>query len=221
MIARSLLLASLFVLGCSPRTRPADIVPCTAGQMVQIGCAMATGRLCRGDPALRICDGATVPASCVEGAPGQLAFDDDAGGSNCPLAQVVCPSTGAITVVPEGRGEWVCPWETAVVPIADRGPETLSCTPGAMLAAGCDGVVGDVCRGDPTLRVCEGNLDPGACATSSLYLVEDDDGGDVGQCPRGSFTCPASGRITVVPAGYGGRPGTEWDCIWDIGVPAI
>jgi hypothetical protein len=221
MHTRTLALALLFAIGCSPRTRPADVVTCTPGMMLQVGCADSIGRFCSGDPELRICDGATVPADCIEGATTQLAFDDDGGGSECPVAQLLCPPSGRITVVPDGTGSWVCPWAVGDASLVDRGPETLSCTPGAMLAAGCDGVIGDVCRGDSTIRVCEGSLSVDACIAASSPLVQDDDGGAVGYCPLGRFTCPPSGRITVVPQGYSGRPGSEWDCRWDIGAPAI
>jgi hypothetical protein len=213
---------TLLALGCSPRTRPADVVACTPGTMLQVGCADAIGRFCSGDPEIRVCEGSTLPADCIEGAATQLAFDDDSGGSQCPVAQLLCPSSGHITVVPDGSSvaSWVCPWAVGTIPVSDRPAETLSCTPGAMLAAGCDGTVGSLCRGDPTIRVCEGSLTPAACI-AGMALVQDDDGGATGLCPLGRFTCPPSGRITVVPQGFGMRPPADWDCLWDIGVPAI
>ncbi len=222
-LAPFLFSALFFAVGCSPHTRPADVVPCTPGMMLQVGCADSIGRFCSGDPNIRVCDGATLPADCVEGATSQLAFDDDGGGSNCPVAQLLCPTSGRITVVPDGTGSWVCPWAVGDASLVDRGPESLSCTPGAMLAAGCDGVIGDVCRGDPTIRVCDGNLTAEACIATTPPLVQNDDSGTAGAhlCPLGRFTCPPSGRITVVPQGYNSRPGSEWDCRWDIGAPAI
>jgi hypothetical protein len=218
---RTLALALVLVASCSARTRPADVVPCEAGTMVRVGCADSVGRFCVGDPELRVCDGDTPPASCIEGATTELAFNDNADGEQCPVAELLCPASGHITVVPSSSSDraWVCSWATATIPVADRAAETLSCTPGAMLAAGCDGTVGGLCRGDPTIRVCEGSLTPDACLTGTA-IVTDDDGGE-GVCPLARFTCPPSGRITVVPQGFSMRPPSEWDCLWDIGVPAI
>jgi hypothetical protein len=214
----ALSLALLASVGCSSRSRPADVVPCSPGAMIQVGCAAEIGRACTRDPAIRVCDGATPPSACVEGAATELAFDDDSGSELCPIAMLLCPASGQITVVPENAG--FCSWDIGPAPMVDRLAATVSCTPGALLAAGCDGTVGDLCRGDPTIRVCDGTLDVAACTASTTVLLDDDDGGE-GVCPLGTFTCPASGRITVVPRGFAMRPPSDWDCFWDIGAPAI
>lgn len=214
-------LALLLVVGCSPRTRPGDVVSCTPGTMVEFGCSDDLGRHCAGDPTLTVCDGSTIPDDCVTGAPTFIASDQNGGTDSCPVTGALCPASGRLTVQPSGPASdgWVCAWTSRDTALVDRPAATLSCTPGAMLAAGCDGTIGDLCRGDPTIRVCEGAVTPAQC-TSSTELTSDDDTG-TDRCPLADFTCPPSGSITVVPGGYGGASPAQWDCRWDVGVPGI
>ena len=99
---------------------------------------------------------------------------------------------------------------TAMGPSRDCGwvvAGMFPCTAGAMIAAACTtGCVAGACTGDPVMRVCPGTT---AC-TGREALGSDDDCAAGNYCPRATFTCPASGQVTVLTAAY--RAGELYTC---------
>lgn len=93
----------------------------------------------------------------------------------------------------------------------DRIPDTLTCTAGESLLVGCTSRVGSPCSGDPAIDVCDGTVVPSACdATTRIATADDVDGA----CPELVVTCPASGRVTIVPRPA--TPGGASACYWDV-----
>lgn len=84
---------------------------------------------------------------------------------------------------------------------------TFTCTAGAMVHASCGaGCAASACTGDPVMRVCDG---ASAC-TGREAIGSDDDCMASVYCPSAAFTCPASGRVTVMTAPY--RTGDMFTC---------
>jgi hypothetical protein len=114
-----LIAASALAFGaCSTGTtgRGAEIVGCTAGLEVTIGCGSRGLGSCVGDPILTVCDGGSGPAiDCVNSsAPGFLGLNDDDTG-RCPGVTVTCPASGQIAVRPSAfSGIPECNWQTRV-----------------------------------------------------------------------------------------------------------
>jgi len=105
-----------------------------------------------------------------------------------------------------------CGWTTEGTP--------RSCTPGARVQvgcnAGCSPAIG-VCAGDPMLRICPGDR---PCMRDAQIAANDDScpGGDGGPdthlCSNVTFTCPASGRYTILSGAF--RAGGAYECHFDI-----
>ncbi|MBK6529034.1 MAG: hypothetical protein IPF99_05470 [Deltaproteobacteria bacterium] len=105
-----------------------------------------------------------------------------------------------------------CGWTTEGTP--------RSCTPGARVQvgcnAGCSPAIG-VCAGDPMLRICPGDR---PCMREAQIAANDDScpGGDGGPdthlCSNVTFTCPASGRYTILSGAF--RAGGAYECHFDI-----
>jgi hypothetical protein len=86
------------------------------------------------------------------------------------------------------------------------------CLPGFRYRVGCnpDGCgVGLSCAGDPILRVCDVGT---PCVQDQALGQSDDACGNT--CPVAAFTCPESGRYTVLTAPY--RDGQGYDCRVDL-----
>lgn len=95
---------------------------------------------------------------------------------------------------------------------AERAADTVSCSPGATLVVGCNQACGlGSCAGDPSLRVCDGDTPTAAC-TEGTRLIEVDDtpAPCASSCPVAVLTCPASGRITVVPITLSSISACDW-----------
>lgn len=105
-----------------------------------------------------------------------------------------------------------CGWTTEGAP--------RSCTPGARVQvgcnAGCSPAIG-VCAGDPMLRICPGDR---PCMRGAQLAANDDScpGGDGGPdthlCSNVTFTCPASGRYTILSGAF--RAGGAYECHFDV-----
>lgn len=90
---------------------------------------------------------------------------------------------------------------------------TRTCTPGAAVAVGCNAMCAPplgTCAGDPMIRVCDGAT---PCENSHALAQNDDscapDGGR-NVCSSLTFTCPASGRYTILTGAY--RAGGAYEC---------
>ena len=72
-----------------------------------------------------------------------------------------------------------------------------------------------VCAGDPMLRICPGST---PCQDLTAIASNDDsspgDGGPTRLCSMTSFTCPASGRYTILSGSY--RAGGAYECHLDV-----
>ncbi len=116
-VVLSLLCAGVSALGaCSTGTtgRGAELVSCTAGLEVTIGCGSRSLGSCVGDPIITVCDGSSGAAiECVDSSsPGYLGRNDDDTG-RCPGLTVTCPASGQIAVRPSAfSGVPECNWET-------------------------------------------------------------------------------------------------------------
>ena len=99
--------------------RPGATEICTPGTRVVVGCASGCGSgSCVGDGVLRVCDGNVTPEACLALTDTTMTLGQTTSSScdsSCPQLQVVCPGSGAITVVSrsqyadEGFG---CDWIT-------------------------------------------------------------------------------------------------------------
>ncbi|MBI5513129.1 MAG: PQQ-dependent sugar dehydrogenase [Deltaproteobacteria bacterium] len=82
-----------------------------------------------------------------------------------------------------------------------------SCAPGAMVTLGCNARCSPPlgsCDGDAMLRACAGER---GCTGAEALATNDDACGT--RCPQVAFTCPSSGRFTVMTAAYtAGMPAT-------------
>ncbi len=103
-----------------------------------------------------------------------------------------------------------CGWQV-------EGP-ARACTPGARVEVGCNqGCMPALgaCAGDPMIRIC-----PGATPCQDLTAIasNDDscpgDGGPTRLCSLVSFTCPSSGRYTILTGAY--RAGGAYECHLDV-----
>ena len=76
-----------------------------------------------------------------------------------------------------------------------------TCTAGAMVTVGCSATCGlGTCMGDPILRVCP---DDAPCELRNALAQNDDSGcGMRDFCSQTMFTCPASGRYTLLVGAY-------------------
>jgi hypothetical protein len=106
-----------------------------------------------------------------------------------PLAKCPVPYDGL-----SGYGtQRECGWSSATRP-ADAGVAPVlgaPCTPGAPIRQGCS-----ACTGAPMLRACNGT---GACSAGDALAVAI----PADPCPLVSFTCPQSGRYSLLVANYG------------------
>ena len=100
-----------------------------------------------------------------------------------------------------------------------RGAEVVSCTAGLQVNVACGALGLGSCSGDPTLRVCDAALapDPLSCAAGMAQLGFNDDYAPPNRCPGVMVTCPASGRISVLPGVFSGVP----NCNWVASMPGI
>jgi len=114
LVALALVAGSL-APGCKAR-RGNETVDCTPGTEIWIGCnqACALGS-CSGDPWIQVCDGDVPPSEC--GDETLIAENDDPIDichSTCPVVQMVCPTSGHVTVTVRaysGRGSaQACDW---------------------------------------------------------------------------------------------------------------
>jgi hypothetical protein len=103
-------LALAIAIGCAP-TRDPGTIPCTPGEAITVACGCGVGS-CSGDPVLRVCDGARDVRACAD-ALEVIAESDDACGTRCPSAALVCPPGGSITVIHRAfrEGGYECAWE--------------------------------------------------------------------------------------------------------------
>lgn len=123
-LALSFLALAALVAGCKPN-RGAEIVDCTPGAHIWVGCNQACSLgTCSGDPWMLICDGDTPIAECDDDA--VLIESDDASEfcySTCPLAELRCPASGHITVTLRGyplrTSQFTCDWR-----VEERPPHT-------------------------------------------------------------------------------------------------
>ena len=99
-----------------------------------------------------------------------------------------------------------CGWQ-------QEGP-ARTCTPGAHVAVGCNqGCMPPLglCAGDPMIRICPGNL---PCPDLTALSANDDacpgDGGPTRLCSLTEFTCPSSGRYTILTGAF--RAGGAYEC---------
>lgn len=81
------------------------------------------------------------------------------------------------------------------------------CTPGEQVQVGCEKVRFSTCEGDPMVRVCDGA--DGACRGLDALGYSDDSYG--GLCPSAVVTCPESGTMEALIAGY--RSGQPAACV--------
>ena len=196
--------------------RGAEIVTCTPGAPMQVGCSdmCGIGHCSEGTARLDICDGVVTTGDCGSSmgtALGHWHLDvtdsTSSSGSGCdtrcPEAVVFCPTSGLITVSPSalssGSSDFFCQWAAVEAPHREDG--TVSCTPGARIAVGCAaGCNVGACVGQGGIRVCDGGLTTAQCdASSGTNLAQvygrsscDD------ECPEAVVACPASGAITVI-----------------------
>lgn len=211
------LLLALTALGTASgcKSRRAGTVACTPGAVVAVGCTATLGTVCSGDPRLTVCDAFAVPDAweCTSSSTGYLGFSDDGEGL-CPRVVVTCPASGNLSVRPEGSGSsWGCAYALEVLPPT---ASIVDCTPGEALMVGCNGSVGPMCTGDPTLTVCDASLvaDAESCARDGAgFLAYNDDSG--GLCPSVAVMCPASGRIAI-DANPFSAGSTSWSCAFAV-----
>ncbi len=70
---------------------------CTPGAAIIVGCAAACGLgSCTGDPILRVCDADRADGDCSF--PAAIGVGDNECGSECPLADTICPTSGSIAI---------------------------------------------------------------------------------------------------------------------------
>lgn len=94
-----------------------------------------------------------------------------------------------------------------------RDTEVITCTPGVSVMVACGGGCGlGRCSGDATLTVCDGTLSVDACMSGAPGFLGFNDDGCGSLCPGLTVTCPTSGTLLVVPAGYMGR---DFSCSWE------
>ncbi len=115
--------------------------------------------------------------------------------NNDAVARVTVPSYDIAQVCPEEgtRGDFrrACGWEVR---------EVGACERGHIVEIGCGGCgFGDMCEGDPMMRVCDGNMTQ--CLPSSALAQRDNGCEDGNTCPHVEFACPESGAFTVWTAG--------------------
>jgi hypothetical protein len=218
-----------------PGGRGAEIISCTPGAPMRVGCSdtCGIGSCDPGTARLRICDGTVTTSDCQAGPSGNWVLDvttstSSSQGSDCdnrcPELVVACPASGTLTVSPGassfgGGGDFWCRWDAVEAPHRDDG--TVPCTPGARVvvgcAAGCD--VG-ACLGNGGIRVCDGGLTPADCRASGSTNL----GNAFGRsscddaCPETVVTCPPSGAITVVSASSFSSPAVyeAFACDWSV-----
>lgn len=107
----------------SPPHHADDLVQCTPGTRVVVGCAAGCNAgSCVGNGGIRVCDGALTAADCRAQSTGNLgdAYGRSSCDDNCPETVVTCPPSGAITVVsaasftstPSFDEGFACDWTT-------------------------------------------------------------------------------------------------------------
>jgi hypothetical protein len=100
-----------------------------------------------------------------------------------------------------------CGWSFATRP-ADAGAASVlgaPCTPGAAVDQGCAD-----CTGFPMLRACDGSTTCPAVAALAAAITP-----PRGTCPVVSFTCPDSGRYSLLVAAYGVGEARPYDAFWN------
>jgi hypothetical protein len=111
------LLAAVALMACGGGGgggRGAEIVTCTPGNVITVGCGAEMLGMCTGDPVLDFCDGSMVAASaCMSGAAGFIISEDDTMGL-CPGLTLTCPASGMLAVRPRafGTNPFTCDWAT-------------------------------------------------------------------------------------------------------------
>lgn len=101
--------------GCAGPTgtvgRGAELISCTSGMNVTIGCGASGLGSCSGDPILTVCDGATTAPLDCDSANSLGRNDDYAPPDRCPAVTVVCPTSGSLAVKPTAfSGVPTCQW---------------------------------------------------------------------------------------------------------------
>jgi len=214
--------------------RGAEIVSCTPGTPMQIGCSdtCGIGHCAEGSARLRICDGVVTTGDCASGSGTalghwMLSVTDSSGGSGCdtrcPEAVVSCPASGLITVSPSALStttrDFFCQWEAVEAPHRDDG--MVSCTPGTRVVVGCAaGCHVGACLGEGGIRVCDGGLTAAQCEASSASNLAQAYGSSScdTHCPETVVTCPASGAITVISRASfsSSSPEQGFGCNWAV-----
>jgi hypothetical protein len=96
----------------------------------------------------------------------------------------------------------------------NRAPDVTTCTPGTSVLVACgSGCRLGACSGDATLTVCDGTLSIDSCMAGAEGFLGFNDDMCGSLCPGLTVTCPPSGTLLVVPAGYMGR--TDFTCAWE------
>lgn len=212
-----------------------EVGQCQQGNIVQLGCTGAAGcgglGSCEGDPMLRVCEGDD--GQCLRS--NALAESNNACETDCPYVAFDCPVSGTYTVwtAPHLDAEaYTCDLartEGPPPPVSDpcqgdaRGSrgldrdcgwtvtaEDAECLPGFEYDIGCNPAAcpreeGERCDGDPMLRICEGARH---CTAAQALAFNDDSCNNT--CPGTTFTCPPSGRYTVLTAPY--QDGRRAEC---------
>lgn len=188
--------------------RGAEIVACTPGAAVQVGCsdACGIGSCTLGTARLRICDGTVGTSACQSGPSGSWVYsvtssEGSSCDTRCPEAVVTCPASGTLAVSPSSSstagGDYFCRWET--VEHMGRPSGTVDCTPGARIVVGCAaGCNVGSCFGQGAIRVCDGGISAADCLAAASPLAREYGSSSCDDaCPGAVLTCPPSGAITV------------------------
>lgn len=191
-----------------PGGRAPETIACAPGAPIQIGCSLGCGiGECSGTAAIRTCDGTASVADCQSGAADSLRETSGSSGcgSGCPEYVLDCPPSGALTIVPRntsssGGADYVCDWDARPAPHRAGGTEV--CSPGGRYFVGCAaGCMLGQCRGNGTIRVCDGNITPEACLAltdTTMVLASSSRSDCDGECPQAEVVCPGSGAVTIV-----------------------
>lgn len=215
-----------------PGGRGPEIITCTAGTPMRIGCSdmCGIGHCNSGSARIRICDGTVTTSDCQSGPLGNWVLDvtdssSSSSGSSCdsrcPEAVVPCPASGMLTIAPSARGssaDYWCQWEAVEAP--NRADGSVACAPGSRVVVGCAaGCHVGSCLGSGGLRVCDGGLTPADCAAAaSTEALAQEFGSSTcdHNCPDAVVVCPASGALTVISRASFSTPSTTegFGCDW-------
>ncbi len=210
-----------------PGGRGAEIITCTAGAPVRVGCsdACGIGHCASSTARIRICDGVVTTGDCQSGPLGHWVLDVTTASSGsdcdfrCPEAVVTCPSSGMLTVSPSAIGsaaDYWCQWEAVEPP--HHADDVVSCSPGARLVVGCAaGCNAGACVGRGGIRVCDGGITAAECRTTTTRLGDSFGSSSCDDaCPETVVVCPASGALTVVSGASfsSADPAEGFACDW-------